>query len=288
MLRNPYLVAGLAVAAAIVLAVIVVVLSGGGGGGATDGGDFAVAPLTPAPGSGLLVPSIATANVREGPSTEYVEIAVLPSGRNVDVVGRNAEATWFQIVYPPQSQFKGWVPASALRVPSGSVNGIPIVPVTPIDRPTVIVPTSTPEPTETPSPTPTATVTPGGGIDLKIEILNSNCQAGSPLVVMVTNVGSAPTGNREVQVSVIVSGQIVGTSRHSISLEPGGPSVNLPTNQAIQPPRTGARLDILGTPQDVNLTNNAIECVVQGGGNVPPPIVTGTPSPTRTPRRGDD
>jgi hypothetical protein len=276
LLKNPYVLAGLAVAGAVFLAVIVVFFFGSGDGGGADGGDGpGVVPLTPLPGRGLAARSIATATVREGPNAEYLEIGLLRSGQDVEVVGRNAESTWFQIYYPPQSQLRGWVPASALRIPETGAAGIPVVAVTPIPRPTVIQPTPEPVPTGTATPTPTITGTPGAGSgpDLAISILGNNCEPGQPLIVMVQNAGSTPITNREMRVIVSNPSGVLSVANISApSIDPGA-SIPVQTNQLVQPPRTTVRVDLLGAPPDPNGSNNQVDCVAQGA-----------PTPTRTPR----
>src|SRR5690606_36633551 len=87
LLRNPYMLAGFAVAGAIFLAIVVVVFFGGGEGGnggpgwQSTPGNVIIDPLTPQPGaSGLLMRSIAMATVRDGPSNEFAAIGPLRAG----------------------------------------------------------------------------------------------------------------------------------------------------------------------------------------------------------------
>jgi hypothetical protein len=269
------------------MAVLVVIIFGGGGG---DNGsnannnngsnpDVIIDPLTPAPSRGVMTRSISAATVRTGPSLEYLEIGPLQANRDVEVVGRNTESNWFQIYFP--APLLGWVPGTALRVTPENLALIPVAGVTPIPRPTLPpTPTLPPEPTATESPTPTVSPTPGGGIDLKIEVLGGVCENNAPFVVSVTNAGAVATGNREVRISVTLAGQVVSTSNHLINLEPNA-AVSLITNRTLMPPRTGARVELLGTPQEINTANNSVECVVQG----PVPTPPAEQSPTRTPTR---
>ncbi|MPZ47861.1 MAG: hypothetical protein GEU75_00835 [Dehalococcoidia bacterium] len=275
LLRNPYVLAALAVAGAIVLAVLVVFIFGGSGGGAGNGDpNVIIDPLTPAPGRGVTARSIATATVREGPAAEYLEIGLLRSGQDVEAVGRNTDASWFEIFYPPRSQLRGWVPASALRLPDGTSETLPVVSVTPIPRPTVIQPTPEPLPTETVTPTPGA----AGGPDLAISIVGNNCSVAQPLVVMIRNAGTTPIVNREIRVIISTPAGVVSVASLSApSLDPGA-SLPVQTNQPAQPPRTTVRVELLGSPTDISDDNNAIDCVVQGG------QPQETPTPTRTPR----
>ena len=263
MIRNRYVLAGLAVTISIILAILVVVIFGGGSG------DSIAAPVatyrsTPSPGRGLAVSSIAIATVREGPGASYVEIGVLRNRQDVEVVGRNTDASWFQIFYPSQSQLRGWVPSSALGVPDANLDSIPIAAVTPIPRPTVIQPTLVPEPPATTVPPPTVTSTELPGPDLAIGVLNNNCQTGVPLVVTIENVGEVPVINRQVRITVSTNSGPQGLSDILIpSLNPGE-VVNIPTNQLVEPPRTTAQIDLLGTPFDINLANNSVDCLGRG------------------------
>lgn len=63
-------------------------------------------------------------NVRTGPGTEFNRIARLGVGRTAEVIGRNAEATWWQIDY---AGIVGWVSAEyALLEPGVDINTIPV------------------------------------------------------------------------------------------------------------------------------------------------------------------
>jgi hypothetical protein len=122
------------------------------------------------------------------------------------------------------------------------------------------------------------TGTPGaGGPDLAIGVVEDSCQPGTPLVVTVRNAGTTSVNNRVLRITVSTQGGVQGLSSFSISLDPGA-SINLPTNQLVQLPRTTARIDLIGTPSDVNSANNTVDCV--GSGTATPQPAT----PTRTPR----
>lgn len=273
LLRNPYVLAGLAVAVAIFLAAVVVIVFGGSGGGNGDSG-LIISPLTPE-SRGFAAKSIATATVRDGPGTEYAGIGTLRSGLDVEVVGRDEEAGWFKIYFPIGSALSGWVPNSALGVPDESLAQIPVVAVTPIPRPTVPQATLPPEATATETPTPTATGA-AGAIDLALRVLNNNCRVGADLIVVVTNAGQAKIEARVAVITVATSAGIKATKQQAIALDPGA-SINVPTDVEIEAPRTSAKLDLLGTPPEGNLNNNTADCVAGGPTAVPPPI--GTPTP---------
>ena len=278
LIRNAYVLAGLAIAISIVLAILVVVTFGNSGGGGLIDVPLVIDGQTPHPGRGVAARSIAIATVREGPGSNYVELGVLRNGQDVEVSGRNTDASWFQIFFPSQSQLRGWVPSSALGVPDTSLGSIPIAAVTPIPRPTVLQPTFAPEPTATVVESPTAISTESPGPDLAIGVLNNNCQTGVPLVVTVENVGEVPVINRQVRITVSTNNGPQGLSDVLIpSLSPGE-VVNIPTNQLVVPPRTTAQIDLFGSPLDINPTNDSVDCV----GLVeltPTPLVELTPTP---------
>jgi hypothetical protein len=276
LLRNPYVLAGLAVAVAIVLAAFVVIVFGGSGGG--NNGGVIIDPLTPQPGRGVEAKSIATSTVREGPSIEYLEIGTLRSGTDVEVVGKNNDASWFQIYFPVKTQLRGWVPATALRLANEALPGIPVVAVTPIARPTVIQPTAPPEPTQTLTATPSPTGTAGPGPDIAVSILNNNCQPGADLIIVIKNVG-APLANRRISITVSTSDGIKATLGLTLTLEPNA-SVNIPTGAEVERPRTTVKVDLLDSPPETKTGDNTATCGASGGGggtSVPPPIATQTP-----------
>src|SRR5690606_17398985 len=147
LLSNPYVLAAVAVLGAIVLAIIVVAFFGRG-----DDTPQAAAPdvtrtptTTPGGGNGpvftgLQARSIAIATVREGPALAYGNLGTLPANQDVDVVGRNDEATWFQIVFPFGTDLYGWVPESALALPDNVTALVPVAEPTQVTRPDIPTP----------------------------------------------------------------------------------------------------------------------------------------------------
>jgi TolB protein len=81
-------------------------------------------------------------NVRSGPGIAYPIVGGLSQGDTVEVVGKNATATWLQIVYNGE---EGWVAAAYVDL-TGSLAEVPEVSAPP-----------PPPPTPTPMPTPTPT-----------------------------------------------------------------------------------------------------------------------------------
>jgi len=90
-------------------------------------------------------PSVTTRtglNVRGGPGTDYPVIGRLTENQTLLVSGRNAETTWWQVIYPPGSNERGWVSGDAQFTVASNVEGAPIVPAPP--KPTPVPPTATP------------------------------------------------------------------------------------------------------------------------------------------------
>lgn len=305
MLRNPYVLAGTAVAGAILLAVVVVIFFGNSGGEGdtarrsnTPSSGAVVNPLTPQKGSGVQVRSIAAATVRTGPSIEFGEIGPLRSGQDLDVLGRNANSTWFEILFPPGSSFKGWVPATALRVPEQSIASIPVVDSTPIPRPTLDIPTSTPEPirTQPPSVTPSITPTPGTptptpavGSDLVAAPVAGSCAVGNQLRVNVRNAGPAAVSGKPVAVLVQNAQGVQKSIVSQVLTLAVGQEVIIDTGYTVQE-RVVAIVDPLGAAGDTNVGNNRVDCVVASAATATPrpatptpPSSAATPTPTRTP-----
>jgi hypothetical protein len=296
-LRNPYILAGLAVGAAVVLAVMVVVLFGSSGDSGPSGGDsqdpsLVVDSLTPQPGSntsgrGILAKTIAASTVREGPGTDFAQIAPLPTGQEVEVAGRNGDSSWFQIYYPQGSQLKGWVPGTAVRLTNENIASLAVVANTPVARVTVVRPTEQPSapavtPSITPTPAPSATATPqGGGVDVAVAFQNPTCLPGSQLSIVIRNAGTVAL-TRSAQVVVSNASGVVSTQSFGVDL-PAGSAMTLLTGVAAQAPRMTAQITLLpaaNQPPDGNAGNNTAECT--SGGAAPP---AGTPiPPAATPR----
>jgi hypothetical protein len=310
LIGNPYMLAGIAVAVAIVLAVLVVVVFGSsdssaGSNGNNNGGDgpnssIFVDPLTPQPsvtggGGGLSTKSIAAATVRTGPGQDFSEISPLRSGQDVTVIGKNADASWFQIDLG--ASLRGWVPASALRVTDDNAKLLPIVGNTPIPQPTVLPPTERPAaPTATPTPqvTVTPTPTPQGGPDLTLSF-QAACTPGGAIVLLVKNSGGATLTGRSASVTLSNSQGVIFNGNVALPELAPGASASVSTGQSATAPKMTASVQLFGTPVDSNPGNNSAECAVAGpplpplvsptgasGGLITPTPRPGNPLPTPT------
>jgi hypothetical protein len=68
----------------------------------------------------------------------------LTENQTLSVTGRNAETTWWQVVYPPGSNDRGWVSGDGQFTAASNTEGVPIVQAPP--KPTPAPPTLTPTP----------------------------------------------------------------------------------------------------------------------------------------------
>ena len=58
-------------------------------------------------------------NVRSGPGTEFDFLGQLQAGDKVQIASKNKTGTWYQILYDPASQGRGWVAAQYVQVKAG-------------------------------------------------------------------------------------------------------------------------------------------------------------------------
>jgi len=88
-------------------------------------------------------------NLRTGPGTNYDRVGVLPQGESLEVVGRNADASWWQVTTLDGLR---WIAANVTTATNVDA-GIPVVlaPPTPTNLPPP-PPTLTPPPTPSPAP----------------------------------------------------------------------------------------------------------------------------------------
>jgi len=119
LLQNRFILFGLGALAVLLLLTIVLVVVGDGD---DDPAGSTVRPATPSDEEtpvtlvGLPGELLSTTTMRNGPDTTYAILGTIPQGARVPVVGRNEDATWLQVIYPPGSQLRGWVSATVLEV----------------------------------------------------------------------------------------------------------------------------------------------------------------------------
>jgi hypothetical protein len=125
----------------------------------TESAATEAAPTGAPASSGPSVTVDVNLNVRTGPGTNYDRIGSLPAGSTVDIIGRNANSTWWQIPYADGPSGKAWI--SAGYGTASNTDGVPLVEAPP--TPTAGAPTPPPstEP-QPPAPTPAFQYTPTG------------------------------------------------------------------------------------------------------------------------------
>jgi len=89
-------------------------------------------------------------NVRAGPGTNYDRIGVVSDGSTVEIIGRSANSTWWQIPFADGPDSKAWI--SAGYGTAANTEDVPVVEAPP--APTAAAPTAPPV-SEAPPPEPT-------------------------------------------------------------------------------------------------------------------------------------
>lgn len=124
---------------------------------------------TPIPEKPIVTATEGNVNLRNGPSTDYETIGTLSSGESLEVVGRNADSSWWQVSAPTGL---AWVAASVVTA-SNIDDSIPVVEA----PPPPVQPTDTPAP---PAPPP-------GEAQVVIVAVNKEDE-----YVDIQNIGGAP------------------------------------------------------------------------------------------------
>lgn len=91
--------------------------------------------------------------VRGGPGAEYPELGKLNRDETARVIGQDVTGDWWQIVYPPDSNQRGWVSADPEFTAISDPTGVALVQAPPLPTPTTsqatdALPTYTPTPAE--------------------------------------------------------------------------------------------------------------------------------------------
>lgn len=293
-LRNPFVLGGLAAVVAVLLVIVAVVAFSGGSGSGQDG---AAKSPTKSPtqaqvagSDGVTGKANATVNVRNGPVNTAEVLGVLRRGSEVSVDGKSADGEWLQIVYPPRSKLHGWVLASSLDLNS-DISALAVA--TPEEIQLAVVPTSiavaTIESTQAPTPRPTpglaTTVTATPLSTLPDLVVGDWLVSGGVLVLTVTNQGTGTLTATAIDVGVFdASGAklLNLTTSGPQTLKPGG-SIDIKTGYLA----LGAQgqvlvvVDINGRIPETNDTNNRL--VVTFSNGTPTVAATAAATATATP-----
>ena len=115
------------------------------------------APPTIAPTIAPITAVLATQiNVRAAPDKKADSLGLLNYGAQVQIIGKDASGTWWQIIYPEKSNSTGWVSATYVQVSGDDAKKIPVITLDPTGPPQQILSTDAPQPASTPNGTPTA------------------------------------------------------------------------------------------------------------------------------------
>ncbi len=109
------------------------------------------------------VTALVDLNVRTGPNVNYQAVGVMPAGQSAQITGQSADGSWWEIVYPVNSNGRGWVSASSQYSASQNTTGVPIASA-------AIAPTATP----TTPPTPTATAQPPVVVTVEVPVAEAH------------------------------------------------------------------------------------------------------------------
>jgi hypothetical protein len=96
-----------------------------------------------------LVTPLVGLRVRSGPGTNYEVLGQAQAGESLRIVGRNDNASWWQVEFPPAPGGRGWISAGSEFSTASNAGSVPVVAAPP--TPVAAVPTNTPvPPTATP------------------------------------------------------------------------------------------------------------------------------------------
>jgi uncharacterized protein YraI len=288
-LRNPIVLAGLAVVVLLGLTagILVVVDSARRGNAETPKVvvDQSTATIGPTSKTAEAVGVHGTTKditaVRQAPGGTTPVLGTVQQGADLVIDGRTTDSGWYRVIFPPFSELHGWVEARQL-----TISGDPSTLVVATAEPPVVVVVPTEPATATPTPNPNTT-TP---------------LAGTPTVLPLPDlvIGTTPTiSSGKLFVTVINQGKGVahgvltvavfdetgahllgGTTLNDFTLDPGR-SVDVATGLAVAGEQTLLVIvDPNGVIAESDDTNNRILIHVQTGG---PPTPTATPRPGETP-----
>jgi hypothetical protein len=171
--RHPFFLAGLAVVVLLGLTAGVLVVVDSARGGKSSPPAVVVDPVStdtvgPTSMTATADGVTGTANdiltVRSAPGTRTPALGTLAKGDEVVIDGRTTDSNWYRIIFPPLSEFHGWVEATSLAV-TGDPSTLLVataeppvyveVPTTPPDVLTSVAGSLTPTEAATPEVTPT-------------------------------------------------------------------------------------------------------------------------------------
>ncbi len=305
-LRHPFFLAGLSVVALLALLAGILVLfeSVQGSSGAGEPTVVVSEQTTATPGpvqltavaSGVIGRTVRVTTVRTAPGAGSAVLGTLPRNTDIEIDGRTTDSNWYRVIFPPNSEFHGWIDADDLELTG---DGESLVVATAEPPPIIALPTDSPElltaiaeqqtidasaiadETETPTPTP------GSGLP-DLVVGSSPTLNGNQLFVTIINQG---TGDAVGDLVVAVfnadeTALLAGATLPNFIL-PAGRSVDVGTGLAIVGSQTLLIIvDPNGTIEESDNFNNRITIAIDTGGGEPtvdPFAPTETPAPPPPP-----
>lgn len=245
-------------------------------------------------------------DVRLGPSDSFAIVGIINRGEAVAIIGRDLDAEWVAIQFPPGSAGRGWVPVAELEG-AHDLQAVAVTAATPLARSLPTPPgraiTSSagasadsslfdPEPTSTPRPFSTASraeTTTSTPVTAATVVVNSSID------MAVSSVSRLADGRVRVVVSNRGPGDVLGSTVFVVVRDLGvrseqliGPAQTIAAGSSITFTTSGllvtedtdiqASVDPAGSLRDGDRSNNSTTVLLRA-----PP----TPEPTQAPGRGD-
>ncbi len=294
-LRHPIVLGGFSIIGMLLIAagVLTIVDRGKGNGAETRSPGVVSTPAdSPTARPGSRARTVVATSVHSGPGERNPVFGTMPAGAELDITGRNADASWFEIRYPPGSDLKGWVNADDVEL---FIDSMALAAVTPEQLPYPDLPTLAPGTLKTPiayTPEATAveaTATPVGVADLVVDSPISF--VGGALVATIVNQGAgAAVGT----ISVAVfdpDGNLLGGADATVSSLPPGERIDVNTGFTGVPgiTRVIVSVNAAHTIPETDYSNNSLSVTLSGPVPTftppppPPPTATPTIEPTRPP-----
>jgi uncharacterized protein YgiM (DUF1202 family) len=162
-------------------------------------------------GSAILT-ALVGINIRTGPGVDYPIVGKLTENQSAQIMGKNPEGTWWQIVYPPDSGNPAWVSGDTQYSMASNVEAVQIAQLPPPPPPTA-TPTNLPPAPPTPIPPPTGAAIAQSPLT---PVPNGNPDGSPPATPIVVSAGWTFTNVRsypnEDENSLVLYGNIVNNT----------------------------------------------------------------------------
>lgn len=282
-LRHPIVLGGFSVIGVLLIAagILTMVDRGKGNDAKTVSPGVVVTPgNTPTARPGARARTVVATSVHSGPGERNPVFGTVPAGADLDITGRNSDATWFEIRYPPGSDLKGWVNADDVEL---FVDSMALAAVTPEELPYADIPTLPPGSLKTPiAYTPEATVslataTPEAVADLVVDAPISF--VGGALVATIVNQGAGAAAGTITVAVFDADGNLLGGAAAPVSSLPPGGRIDVNTGFTGAPgiTRVIVSVNTAHTVPETDYSNNSLSVTLSG------PVPTFTPPPPPPP-----